>query len=48
MTGFILDSFTSMEFKTSAETLVRDSFGLLMETPALSNAVTGEQRESLH
>jgi len=31
------DSFTKMEFKTPADTLVRDSFELLVETPALSS-----------
>jgi AcrR family transcriptional regulator len=31
------DSFTNMEFKTPANTLVHDSFELLMETPALSS-----------
>jgi hypothetical protein len=31
------DSFTNMEFKTPADTLVRDSFELLVETAALSS-----------
>jgi hypothetical protein len=30
------DSFTNMEFKTHPDTLVHDSFELLVETPALS------------
>ena len=31
------DSFTNMEFRTPPDTLVHDSFELLMETPALSS-----------
>jgi hypothetical protein len=31
------DSFTNMKFKTNSETLVHDSFELLVETPALGN-----------
>jgi hypothetical protein len=31
------DSFTNMEFKTRPDTLVHDSFELLVETPALSS-----------
>ena len=31
------DSFTNMAFKTPPDTLVHDSFELLMETPALSS-----------
>lgn len=31
------DSFSNMEFKTHPDTLVHDSFELLVETPALSN-----------
>lgn len=32
------DSFTNIKFKTPADTLVHDSFVLLMETPALRSA----------
>jgi hypothetical protein len=31
------DSFRNMGFKTSPETLVRDSFELLVEAPVLAN-----------